>query len=145
MEINAKLKLLRKQKGINQDEAAQSLGVSLSSYQKYERDKNSVTPSLDVLLKIADFYNVSLDYLVGREPAPNPFADMGLNESGEQEMLNQYMSFPPEVRAVLMDALIKLAESAKLAESPDIVETTNVGAELDRRAATDAEAQETAV
>lgn len=145
MEINAKLKLLRKQKGINQDEAAQSLGVSLSSYQKYERDKNSVTPSLDVLLKIADFYNVSLDYLVGREPAPNPFADMGLNESGEQEMLNQYMSFPPEVRAVLMDALIKLAESAKLAESPDIVETTTVGAELVRRAATDSEAQETAV
>lgn len=67
MGINEKLKKLRKIKGINQEQAAAEIGVSLSSYQKYERDKNSVTPSLDVLVKLADFYNVSTDYLLGRE------------------------------------------------------------------------------
>ena len=146
MEINAKLKFLRKQKGINQDEAAQLLGVSLSSYQKYEREKNSVTPSLEVLVKLADFYGVTLDYLLGREPAPNPFADLGLSAASEQEMLAQYMSFPEEVRAILMDAIVKLAESVKPEDSPpEIIEETTVGAELDRRAASEADAEETAV
>lgn len=142
MKTNEILKSLRQKEGITQAEAAERLGVSLSSYQKYERDKGSIMPSLDVLMKIADLYKVTIDYLVGREPAPNPFADLGLDEAGEQEMLRQYMSFEPEVRAILMDALIKLADSAKPEESPpDIVETTTVGAVLDRRAAMQSEAE----
>lgn len=117
MGISAKLKSLRKQKGINQEEAAQLLGVSLSSYQKYERKKNSVTPSLEVLVKLADFYGVTMDYLLGREPAPpNPFEGMELNklkELKEKSMIEKYMSFPPEIRAVLMDALVELVEATK--------------------------------
>lgn len=146
MKTNEILKSLRQKEGITQAEAAERLGVSLSSYQKYERDKGSIMPSLDVLMKIADLYKVTIDYLVGREPAPNPFADLGLNEASEQEMLRQYMSFEPEIRAMIMDVLIKLADSAKPEDSPpEIIEETTVGAELDRRAATDAEAEETAV
>ena len=142
MKTNEILKSLRQKEGITQAEAAERLGVSLSSYQKYERDKGSIMPSLDVLMKIADLYKVTIDYLVGREPPENPFADLGLDEAGEQEMLRQYMSFEPEVRAMLMDVLIKLADSAKPEESPpDIVETTTVGAVLDRRAAMQAEAE----
>ena len=61
-------------------------------------------------------------------------------------MLAQYMSFPEEVRAILMDAIVKLAESVKPEDSPpEIIEETTVGAELDRRAASEAEAEETAV
>ena len=148
MEINEILKELRQQKQLTQQELATLLDINLSSYQKYERPNNTVKPSLEALIKIADFYKVSVDYLLGREPAPNPFADLGLDEASEQEMLAQYMSFKPEVRAMLMDVLIKLADSAKPEESPpEIVETTTIGAELDRRAvaASDAEAEETAV
>lgn len=146
MKTNEILKSLRQKEGITQAEAAERLGVSLSSYQKYERDKGSIMPSLDVLMKIADLYKVTIDYLVGREPAPNPFADLGLDEAGEQEMLKQYMSFEPEVRAMLMDVLIKLGDSAKPDEPAEIIEETTVGAELDRRAAmTDDEAKENAV
>jgi len=145
MKTNEILKSLRQKEGITQAEAAERLGVSLSSYQKYERDKGSIMPSLDVLMKIADIYKVTIDYLVGREPAPNPFADLGLDEAGEQEMLKQYMSFEPEVRAMLMDVLIKLADSAKPDEPTEIIEETTIGAELDRRAdLTDDEAKETA-
>lgn len=140
--IGEKLKELRKSKGITAEALCTELGISSGSYRNYER--NDRNPPYDVLLKIADYYGVSLDYLFGREPAPNPFADMGLSETSEQDMLSQYMSFPPEVRAVLMDALIKLADSAKPEEQSHIVEETTVGAELDRRAASDAEAEETA-
>lgn len=141
--MKEQLQLLRKNKGLTQEEAASIFDVKLSTYQKYERD--AISPPYDTLIKIADFYGVTTDYLLGREPAPNPFADLGLDEAGEQEMLKQYMSFEPEVRAMLMDVLIKLADSAKPEEPPEIVETTTIGAELDRRAAlTDDEAEETA-
>ena len=138
--MKEQLQILRKNKGLTQEEAANIFEVKLSTYQKYERD--AISPPYDTLIKIADFYGVTTDYLLGREPVPNPFADLGLDEAGEQEMLRQYMSFEPEVRAILMDALIKLADSAKPEESPpDIVETTTVGAVLDRRAAMQAEAE----
>lgn len=139
MEINAKLKFLRKQKGINQDEAAQLLGVSLSSYQKYEREKNSVTPSLEVLVKLADFYGVTTDYLLGREPAPNPFADLGLDPNDEKAVIDCYMSLDPQTRAILLDTLRKLASEISEPEEPaamrqsEMVDCGTVGEFLDRR------------
>ena len=142
--MKEQLQILRKNKGLTQEEAANIFEVKLSTYQKYERD--AISPPYDTLIKIADFYDVTTDYLLGREPAPNPFADLGLSAASEQEMLAQYMSFPEEVRAILMDAIVKLAESVKPEESPpDIIEETTIGAELDRRAASEADAEETAV
>ena len=140
------LRELRASKSMTQSDVAKILGLTTNAYQSYERGTSE--PGCKALSKLADFYGVTTDYLLGREPAPNPFADLGLDEASEQEMLAQYMSFKPEVRAMLMDVLIKLADSAKPEESPpEIVETTTIGAELDRRAvaASDAEAEETAV
>lgn len=70
MTINNKLKELRSAVGLNQSEMAEKLGVSVSSYQKYEREKNSIMPSIEVLIKIAEFFGVSVDYLLGRENQP---------------------------------------------------------------------------
>lgn len=70
MTINNKLKELRSAVGLNQSEMAEKLGVSVSSYQKYERGKNSIMPSIEVLIKIAEFFGVSVDYLLGRENQP---------------------------------------------------------------------------
>lgn len=140
------LRSLREQKGLTGKQVAEGIGIAYPVYQTYESGARNA--GLPVVEKLADFYGVTTDYLLGREPAPNPFADLGLDEASEQEMLAQYMSFKPEVRAMLMDVLIKLADSAKPEESPpEIVETTTIGAELDRRAvaASDAEAEETAV
>lgn len=142
--MKEQLQILRKNKGLTQEEAANIFEVKLSTYQKYERD--AISPPYDTLIKIADFYGVTTDYLLGREPAPNPFADLGLSVASEQEMLAQYMSFPEEVRAILMDAIVKLAESVKPEDSPsEIIEETTVGAELDRRAANETEAEKSAV
>jgi transcriptional regulator with XRE-family HTH domain len=140
-----KLKELRQLKNLTTDEVAQNIGVSGSAYRNYERGERS--PSFELLVKLADFYGVTTDYLLGRAPAPDPFADLGLDAASEQDMLAQYMSFKPEIRAMIMDVLIKLADSAKPEEStPEIVETTTIGAEHDRRASvSDAEAEETAI
>lgn len=139
------LKDLRTQKGLKQSDLAEIMGITQQAYQRYEYGTSE--PNADGFAFLADFYGVTTDYLLGREPAPTPFADLGLDEAGEQEMLKQYMSFEPEIRAMIMDVLIKLADSAKPEESqPEIVETTTIGAENERRASvSDAEAEETAV
>lgn len=111
MNINFKLKQLRKQKGISQEEAAQSLGVSLSSYQKYEREKSSVTPSIDVILRIADFYGVSTDYLLGRSPLEA--LEVDISPVDDSEFLRQYMKLPDLAKEIFVDVLAKLAQAQK--------------------------------
>lgn len=113
MKTNEILKSLRQKEGITQAEAAEKLGVSLSSYQKYERDKGSIMPSLDVLMKIVDMYKVTIDYLVGREPAPDPFGDLDLSTADEQEVFEKYMTLPDHIRDVILDVLIQLADAAR--------------------------------
>ena len=111
MRINDTLKKLRNAKNLSQNDMAEILDVSLSSYQKYERDKNSITPSLDVLTRIADFYNVSLDYLLGRETGEPETIDKLVGEFNmsalEKEILDNYLSLPKDMREDMMEFLQK--------------------------------------
>ena len=58
------LKLLRKERGIRQKEAADSLGIAQALLSHYENGKREC--GLDFLIQAADFYGVSADYLLGR-------------------------------------------------------------------------------
>lgn len=69
MELNEALRRIRKQKKITQVQAAQAAGVSESMYQFYEYGKNE--PTASVLIALADYFDVSLDYLVGRSDDPS--------------------------------------------------------------------------
>ena len=59
-----RLRELRKDCGLTQQKVGEVLGMSQSTYQTYEN--NRAVPTLDNLIKLADFYNVSLDYLCNR-------------------------------------------------------------------------------
>jgi len=61
--IGDKLKELRKEKGESLEEVAKFIGSSKSLLSKYERGASE--PGLRVLKKLADHFNVSLDYLFG--------------------------------------------------------------------------------
>lgn len=63
--MKLKLKELREQKKINQTEISNFINASQSNYSKYEL--GTIEPNLETLCKLADFYNVTLDYLVGRD------------------------------------------------------------------------------
>lgn len=106
-----KLKELRKSKGISQEQAANALGISVRAYQNYEYAQRE--PNIEMILKLADFYNVSTDYLLGREPQTDPIAMLNVHSS-EKSMIEKYTSLPPEVRQILLDVLIQLADSAKI-------------------------------
>lgn len=62
--IPERLKELRQGKGLKQTELADLLGIKEVSYQRFEYGSSGI--KLDKLIQLADFYNVSLDYLVGR-------------------------------------------------------------------------------
>ena len=55
---------LRKNQNLTQEVIAQELGIGLRSYCRYEKDERE--PDAPTLVRMADFYGVSLDYLVGR-------------------------------------------------------------------------------
>jgi len=61
MSVHTNLKFLRKKKGLTQEELAAGLGISRSKLAGYEL---SITPPLETLVQIADFFKVSLDLLV---------------------------------------------------------------------------------
>lgn len=55
---------LREKSDLSQVEAAKEFGVVVRAYQRYEYGERE--PRLSTLVRIADFYGVSLDYLAGR-------------------------------------------------------------------------------
>lgn len=102
MKTNETLKALRQSKGITQSEAAEIFGVSVSCYQKYEREKGYATPSLEVLCRLADYYQISTDYLLGR-PAP----DLAMDDETKQ-MVIALQSLPPEKKKAVVTLLLTL-------------------------------------
>ena len=64
MKMLKNLKMLRNQKGVSQQKLAETIGVSQQSINKYEN--HNVEPDIYTLISIADYFDVSIDYLVGR-------------------------------------------------------------------------------
>lgn len=62
--FSERLEKLRNDKKISQVNIAKELGIGIRAYQYYEWDQRE--PRLSVLLRMADYFGVSLDYLTGR-------------------------------------------------------------------------------
>jgi len=65
-----KLKELREERGLLQREVAEQLQVKRTTYCAWENNDNQI--DFENLKKLADFYNVSIDYILGYEPTDNP-------------------------------------------------------------------------
>lgn len=59
---------LREDRDLNQTQVAKMLGMSQTGYSKYETGENDVPTH--VLIKLARFYNTSIDYLLGESNNP---------------------------------------------------------------------------
>lgn len=68
--IGTRIKLLREELGLKQDELAKKISVSPSAIGMYER--NLREPNNELTLKFADFFNVSVDYLLGKTDIRKP-------------------------------------------------------------------------
>lgn len=60
-----KLKECRKAKKMTQEEVAKLLNVTTQTYQNYELNKRE--PNIETLIKLANIFDTTIDYLIGRE------------------------------------------------------------------------------
>ncbi|WP_025950435.1 helix-turn-helix domain-containing protein [Geobacillus thermocatenulatus] len=65
-----RLKMLRLQKKLTHQDMADFLGITRQGYSKYENGQSQ--PDIDTINKLAEFFNVTTDYLLGRTDDPNP-------------------------------------------------------------------------
>ena len=68
MDFKDRLKQLRNNQGVSQQTLALEIRVSDTALQNYEYGKRE--PSMSTLIALADYFDVSLDYLVGRSDNP---------------------------------------------------------------------------
>ncbi len=88
MKFNTRLKELRLTNGLTQKELAKVIGVGRTTISEYESGK--IVPKQDGLLKIANHFNVSVDYLTGVSNEPTTQKD---NASALDDVLNHIHHF----------------------------------------------------
>ena len=93
MEFKDRLKDLRKAKGLSQVALAEKLGLSKSTIGAYET--GDITPSVEALNTIADFFNVDMNFLLGKEEQSRYFLDYSVyniaNElSEDSDLMNLF-------------------------------------------------------
>lgn len=107
--IGDTLKQLRTKQGLTSEELCSKIGIKGGSYRNYER--NDRKPDYDTLVKLADFYGVSTDYLLGRPDAKPPeepldeFARKEHLKSLEKVFMKKYLALTEEQRDKVLDFL----------------------------------------
>ena len=99
------LKLLRSTAGISQKTLADSIGVSQQSINKYEN--HNIEPDIETLSGIADYFHVSIDFLVGRTNCQLPPAEDGSAGISfeEESLLCRYRALTPNQKKAVQEVL----------------------------------------
>ena len=79
MDFNKRLYTLRIKNGLKQSDLAKALNVGKSTISAYEKDK--AKPSVDTAILIADYFDVSLDYLMCRTEYPKTLSSDKIKEA----------------------------------------------------------------
>jgi transcriptional regulator with XRE-family HTH domain len=96
------LRNLRIEKGLSQQSLADKLGVSQQSIYKYE---NKITePNIDMIKVIADFFDVSVDYLIGYSSCAHKVEAVQETElnADELHLIQNYRTLPTSTRQLLL-------------------------------------------
>lgn len=94
--FRARLVMLRKDHHLTQGQVAEKLGLSRPGYTCYELGNSY--PSVATLCKIADLFEVSLDYLVGRSENPAIASADPKDATREVKMIEAFRKMSPEKR-----------------------------------------------
>lgn len=113
MEFNKALRNARESMNLTQSQVARQLGISVSTYTKYETASNE--PDLKMLVKLADFYQLSLDLLL--RGGENRIDEKGANllevTAEEREIIMRYRMLDDVSKGRLEERLLVLLESKK--------------------------------
>ncbi len=96
-----KLYELRTEKELSQREMAKKMQVSQATYNNWENEKTQ--PSIEQLIALAEFFGVSIDYLVGR--TGEEFLSM---LPAENDILSSYLSLDEETKKAIKQIFQKI-------------------------------------
>ena len=104
------LKLLRKEHGISQQMLADLMGVSQQSINQYEN--NSIEPDIALLTQMADYFNTSIDYIVGRTTIRRPIEHVEVFQLNQDEttVITQYRTLKAKEQLCIRSMLQILTE-----------------------------------
>ena len=109
------LKKLREQHKLSQAKVSELLKIPKSTYVTYEYGTRE--PNIEMIKKLADFYHVTTDYLLGRESSETDTFDQLTNEFNmttlERQIVENYFSLPESIRNDLMGFLQRTVEEVQ--------------------------------
>lgn len=118
MSFGEKLYRLRTERGVYQKELAAHLHMSISAVSSYENDVHF--PDLKTLGMIAQFFHVSVDYLLDRTECMTPIDDMDkklIDQYTVSDLMDTVIELSPERRQDLID-YIELLKTSDETEDP---------------------------
>ena len=113
--FSQRLKILRKSFDLSQAKFAKEIGFSQSAIASWENETRE--PGINALIKIAQYFNTSVDYLIGlpttaltpEQPAPLP--------PDTQELVNIYQALSPAHRSQILEYARYFAEKSGAAST----------------------------
>lgn len=106
------LRKIREKRNINQLKIAMDIGITQESISKYET--GNAFPSRDILLKLADYLNCSIDYLLDRTDNPNINKDKNsIEDENIENLIFRYNRLSDENKNKLEGCLLALEQEEK--------------------------------
>ena len=106
-----RIKELRESKGLNMKETARLLGMPFTTYVNYEKEQRE--PTSEILIQLADFFETSVDYLVGRTncstnssttPTILPPTPLELDPN-EEQMIRKFRTLDDRGKSAVLNVL----------------------------------------
>lgn len=113
------LKILRQQHNYTLQQVADGINVNSSTYKNYEYGRRE--PDLETTVKLADFYGVTADFLLGRDTSLNPFEEIisRMNEKAStMTVIEMYEQLPENVQQTIIDLMSSLLDKRNDKEEP---------------------------
>lgn len=111
MTFGKRLRLLRKKMNMTQKDLADKFSLGESTIGMYERDERE--PSFEFVRQLADFFNVTTDYLLGRTDHPNPPEQDDIPEELKDPELGLFFKELAEAPEERREQLLKIWEILK--------------------------------
>ena len=121
MDVVDRLNLLQENSGMNQKDLAKAIGLSLSIFTIW--NKGNAKPGLKQLVKVAQYFNVSLDWLVFGDDAPindlENVIKLDFSSQSEKELIDKFRELPDSYQKNVLAYIDGIASTLPKTESDD--------------------------
>ena len=112
-----RLKQARIERNISQKDLARALGIGISSLSQYENGQRQ--PGYETILKIANYFDVTTDYLLGRKESKSPGMDESIpRDDGERKLIQIVRKLDPAQKALLLRLVETAVENSERPQNP---------------------------